>query len=76
MTDNLPHIVRFWGWTENKREEERDLKELSERAAKGLSLYGDSDQPEWVKESAARNSMWSQAYLREWSSYVNVFEAG
>lgn len=44
-----------------------DLKELSDRAAKGLSLYGNSDQPEWVKESAARNSMWSQAYLREFS---------
>lgn len=57
-TLSLP--VRFWGWSENKREEERDFKELSARARQGLPLYGESPQPEWVQASAYRNSVFSQ----------------
>ena len=52
--------VRFWGWAENKREEEMDFKELSARAQQGLPLYGESSQPEWVQASAYRNSAFSQ----------------
>ncbi|KAI0057460.1 hypothetical protein BV25DRAFT_1841673 [Artomyces pyxidatus] len=52
--------VRFWGWTENKAEEERDLAELSQRAKDGLPLYGESDQPLWVQGAAYRNSAFSQ----------------
>jgi len=52
--------ARFWGWSENKREEEKDLTELGQRAAQGRSLYGDSPQPEWVKASAHANSQFSQ----------------
>jgi hypothetical protein len=51
---------RFWGWSENKTEEERDLRELSQRAKEGKPLYGDSPQPEWVQGSAYRNSAFSQ----------------
>ncbi|KZT65744.1 hypothetical protein DAEQUDRAFT_731038 [Daedalea quercina L-15889] len=51
---------RFWGWTENKREEEMDFKELSARARQGLPLYGESSQPEWIQASAHRNSVFSQ----------------
>ncbi|OCH85506.1 hypothetical protein OBBRIDRAFT_784780 [Obba rivulosa] len=52
--------LRFWGWTENKREEEMDYKEMSTRAAKGLPLYGESNEPEWVQGAAHRNSVYSQ----------------
>lgn len=51
---------RFWGWSENKREEDLDLVELSQRAAEGKPLYGTSSQPEWVQGTAYRNSAWSQ----------------
>ncbi|KAH9479512.1 NADH-ubiquinone oxidoreductase 20.9 kDa subunit [Psilocybe cubensis] len=51
---------RFWGWSENKREEELDLAELRERAQDGKSLYGNSPQPAWVQQAAASNSTWSQ----------------
>ncbi|ETW79129.1 hypothetical protein HETIRDRAFT_323092 [Heterobasidion irregulare TC 32-1] len=51
---------RFWGWTENKAEEERDFAELSQRARDGLPLYGESLQPEWVQGAAYRNSAFSQ----------------
>jgi len=51
---------RFWGWSENRREEEMDMAELSQRVKEGKSLYGDSDQPEHVQASAYRNSAFSQ----------------
>ncbi|GJJ11021.1 hypothetical protein Clacol_005250 [Clathrus columnatus] len=49
----------FWGWTENAREEAKDLAELSERAHQGKPLYGESNQPEWVQTIAAGNSTFS-----------------
>ncbi|KAK7056287.1 hypothetical protein VNI00_002840 [Paramarasmius palmivorus] len=51
---------RFWGWTENKREEEMDLAELTQRAKEGKPLYGESNQPDWVLGAAYRNSVFSQ----------------
>ena len=53
-------LVRFWGWTENKREDELDRKEMETRVAQGLPVYGRSDQPEWVQGAAYRNSAFSQ----------------
>ena len=58
-------LVRFWGWTENEREAAQDLAELRARAQKGLPLYGESDQPEWVQHAAYSNSAWSQLKFRE-----------
>ncbi|KAG5338902.1 hypothetical protein C0989_005628 [Termitomyces sp. Mn162] len=52
--------ARFWGWSENIREEEMDRIELTQRASEGKSLYGDSPQPHWVQAAAARNSQFSQ----------------
>ncbi|KAF4570037.1 hypothetical protein EYR40_009023 [Pleurotus pulmonarius] len=52
--------LRFWGWTENKREEDMDIAELRQLAKEGKPLYGESHQPEWVQASAYRNSVFSQ----------------
>ncbi|KAF8141688.1 NADH-ubiquinone oxidoreductase complex I, 21 kDa subunit-domain-containing protein [Boletus reticuloceps] len=52
--------VRFWGWTENKREEELDLAELRQRVAEGKPMYPESSQPQWIQGVAYRNSVWSQ----------------
>ncbi|KZT10046.1 uncharacterized protein LAESUDRAFT_469834 [Laetiporus sulphureus 93-53] len=52
--------LRFWGWTENKREEQMDREEMTARARRGLPLYGESPQPEWIQGVAHRNSVWSQ----------------
>ena len=53
-------LVRFWGWTENEREAAMDLAQLRDRAQKGLPLYGQSDQPEWIQQAAHSNSAFSQ----------------
>ncbi|THH30708.1 hypothetical protein EUX98_g3473 [Antrodiella citrinella] len=55
--------MRFWGWTENKREEDMDRVEMGDRISQGLPLYGTSDQPEWVQGVAYRNSAFSQLKL-------------
>ncbi|KAJ4473597.1 C-terminal of NADH-ubiquinone oxidoreductase 21 kDa subunit-domain-containing protein [Lentinula aciculospora] len=52
--------MRFYGWTENKREEEMDFEELSQRAKEGKPLYGESHQSPWVQGAAHRNSVFSQ----------------
>ncbi|SJL03986.1 related to NADH-ubiquinone oxidoreductase 21 kDa subunit [Armillaria ostoyae] len=52
--------LRFFGMSENKREEELDLQELTQRAKEGKSLYGESPQPQWVQSAAHQNSVWSQ----------------
>jgi len=65
--------VRFWGWTENKREEEKDLEELSQRAREGKALYGESPQPEWVQAAAARNSQWSQLKFCTLCAIVRIY---
>jgi len=65
--------LRFWGWTENKREEEMDLVELRERAKQGKPLYGESDQPLWVQGAAHSNSAFSQLkfHALPWFNLVN-----
>jgi hypothetical protein len=67
--------VRFWGWTENKREEVKDLEELSQRAREGKPLYGESPQPEWVQAAAARNSQWSQLKFCTLCAVVRIYDA-
>ncbi|KIP09993.1 hypothetical protein PHLGIDRAFT_101835 [Phlebiopsis gigantea 11061_1 CR5-6] len=51
---------RFWGWSENSREQELDKSEMTERARLGLPIYGHSNEPEWVQGAAYRNSAFSQ----------------
>lgn len=59
------HAVRFLGWSENKREEEKDFAELSQRAREGKPLWGESPQPMWVQAAAHRNSQFSQLKFGE-----------
>ncbi|KAF7798678.1 hypothetical protein EIP86_009902 [Pleurotus ostreatoroseus] len=56
----LAFAVRFWGWSENEREQQMDREEMTERIRQGQPLYGHSDQPEWVQGAAYRNSVFSQ----------------
>ncbi|GAA93540.1 uncharacterized protein L969DRAFT_95811 [Mixia osmundae IAM 14324] len=64
---------RFWGWTENAQEVDRDYKELSARAKAGLPLYGESSQPDYIQGVAFRNSQWSQLKFQAipWFNFVN-----
>ncbi|KAJ7880360.1 hypothetical protein B0H14DRAFT_2340905, partial [Mycena olivaceomarginata] len=48
--------MRFWGWTENAREEARDVAELSQLAREGKPLYGESLPAAVGPGAAHRNS--------------------
>ncbi|KAF8311403.1 hypothetical protein DL93DRAFT_2083405 [Clavulina sp. PMI_390] len=52
--------LRFWGWTENKREEEKDFAELSKLAREGKPLYGTTSESLHNQGAAFRNSVFSQ----------------
>jgi hypothetical protein len=66
LTPKVAIKVRFWGWSENKREEERDFAELSQLAREGKPLYGESHQPLWVQNAAYSNSAFSQLKFSEY----------
>ena len=53
-------IERFWGWTENAREQAMDHAELSARTRAGKPIYGESDVDEFTQGVAASNSTFSQ----------------
>lgn len=65
--------VRFWGWTENAREVEMDMKEMVEKVKKGEPLYGESTMTPYMQGVAARNSRYSQLFLHAipWFNFVN-----
>lgn len=51
--------LRFYGWTENSREVEMDMREMVTKVKKGEPLYGESELTPYVQGVAARNSRYS-----------------
>ncbi|KAG8834553.1 hypothetical protein FRC17_008387 [Serendipita sp. 399] len=64
---------RFWGWTENHREQELDRVEMTKKIAEGKPLYGESSQPEHMQNVAVSNSRHSQLFfaILPWFNLVN-----
>ena len=68
-------LERFWGWSENAREREKDFKELSQLVREGKPVWGHSDQPAYILQSAANNSRWSQLKFAAFPWYVQALAA-
>lgn len=70
--------VRFYGWTENTREVERDMREMVDKVKKGEPLYGESGLTPYMQGVAARNSrfnaVWSGVF--PWFQVVNHNQVG
>ncbi|TIB30527.1 hypothetical protein E3P86_03489 [Wallemia ichthyophaga] len=64
---------RFFGWTENGQEQEKDMAELSSRANQGKPLYGDTGLSPYLQGVAHRNSAFSQLKLATipWFNFAN-----
>ncbi|KAG8760659.1 hypothetical protein FRC14_002340 [Serendipita sp. 396] len=64
---------RFWGWTENNREQKLDRVEMTKKIASGEALYGESPQPEHMQKVAVSNSRHSQLFfsVMPWFNFVN-----
>jgi hypothetical protein len=64
---------RFYGFTENAREAEMDMREMVDKAKKGEPLYGHSQLSPYLQGVAARNSRYSQTFIHviPWFNLVN-----
>lgn len=51
--------LRFYGWTENNREVEMDMREMVTKVKKGEPLYGETELTPYMQGVAARNSRYS-----------------
>lgn len=51
--------LRFYGWMENEREQEMDMREMVDKVKKGEPLYGESQLSPYMQGVAARNSRFS-----------------
>ncbi|KAG9294573.1 hypothetical protein G9A89_008052 [Geosiphon pyriformis] len=59
----LRSSFRFWGWKENSREYDRDMKEMRQRLKEGKPLWGESSLPPYLQRAAAAQSRYSAVNL-------------
>lgn len=71
-------IVRFYGFTENKREQEMDMREMVSKVKKGEALYGESTTTPYIQGVASRNSRYSGIWMHvmPWFNFVNHNQHG
>lgn len=70
-------LVRFYGFRENKREIEMDMREMVDKVKKGEPPYGKSSLSPHMQGVASRNSRYSGVWLHilPWYNFVNHNQA-
>ncbi|KAI5843641.1 C-terminal of NADH-ubiquinone oxidoreductase 21 kDa subunit-domain-containing protein [Tricharina praecox] len=70
--------LRFWGWEENAREVEMDMREMVDKVKNKEPLYGVSSLSPYMQGVAARNSRYSQIFFHviPWFNFVNHNQHG
>ncbi|MCJ1410712.1 hypothetical protein MMC19_004798 [Ptychographa xylographoides] len=70
--------LRFYGFNENKREQEMDMREMVDKVKKGEPLYGKSSLSPHMQGVASRNSRYSGVWLHvlPWFNFVNHDQHG
>ena len=73
MANPILTAVRLYGWTENNREVEMDMREMVDKVKTGEPLYGHSSLTPYMQGVAARNSRYSalMAQVIPWANFVN-----
>ena len=71
-------INRFYGFSENRRELEMDMREMTNKVKKGEPLYGKSTLTEYMQGVASRQSRYSGVFLHvmPWFNFVNHNQHG
>ena len=71
-------INRFYGFTENRRELEMDMREMTDKVKQGKPLYGVSTMTEYMQGVASRQSRYSGVFLHvmPWFNLVNHQQHG
>ena len=65
--------MRFYGWTENAREVDADMREMVDRVKRGETPYGTSELSPYMQGVASRNSRYTGVWLHvmPWFNFVN-----
>ena len=71
-------INRFYGFSENRREIDMDMREMTDRVKKGEPLYGKTVLTEYMQGAASRQSRYSGVFLHvmPWFNFVNHEQHG
>ncbi|KJX98488.1 nadh-ubiquinone oxidoreductase 21 kda subunit like protein [Zymoseptoria brevis] len=71
-------INRFYGFSENRREIEMDMREMTDRVKKGEPLYGKSTLTEYMQGAASRQSRYAGTFshVMPWFNFVNHNQHG
>ncbi|KXL47415.1 hypothetical protein M433DRAFT_77042 [Acidomyces richmondensis BFW] len=66
-------INRFYGFTENRREVEMDMREMTDKVKRGEPLYGVSTLSEYMQGAASRQSRYAGVFIHvmPWFNFVN-----
>lgn len=66
-------LVRFYGFTENQREREMDMREMVDKVKRNEPLYGTSRLTPYMQGVASRNSRYAGVWLHiiPWFNFVN-----
>jgi hypothetical protein len=80
QSKNVTHwvfTVRFYGFRENQREIDMDMREMVDKVKKGEPLYGKSSLSPHLQGVASRNSRYSGVFLHvlPWYNFVNHDQA-
>ena len=69
---------RFYGFSENRREVDMDMREMTAKVKKGEPLYGRSTMTEYMQGVASRQSRYSGTFLHmmPWFNFVNHEQHG
>ncbi|MCJ1355297.1 MAG: hypothetical protein MMC33_005288 [Icmadophila ericetorum] len=69
---------RFYGFNENKREVDMDMREMVDKVKKGEPLYGTSSMSPYMQGVASRNSRYTGIWLHviPWFNFVNHNQHG
>ncbi|KAH0566292.1 hypothetical protein GP486_000318 [Trichoglossum hirsutum] len=69
----IMRLLRFYGFKENKREMEMDMREMVDKIKRGESPYGTSTLTPYMQGVASRNSRYSGLFLHvlPWFNIVN-----
>ncbi len=65
--------VRFYGFSENQREREMDMREMVDKVKRSEPLYGVSTLSPYMQGVASRNSRYAGVWLHilPWFNFVN-----
>lgn len=71
-------INRFYGFRENRREIDMDMREMTDRVKRGEPLYGKTTLTEYMQGAAARQSRYSGVFISvmPWFNFVNHNQHG